>query len=82
MSDNLKRNVERNRTKTGEISKKDDAAICQRENTFVEQFSHDLNDNNVAINTTRLIIEDGFRKALNDIKVDIEIIAENIINKK
>jgi hypothetical protein len=72
----LERNFERKRIKILETSQVDDVAICHQEDTFVEEFTNDLNENNMAINRTRQIIEDGFRKALDNIKVDVEIIAE------
>ncbi|CAF3521140.1 unnamed protein product [Rotaria sp. Silwood1] len=72
----LERNLKRMSTKVTEISQEDEVAIGQQENTLAEKFLSDFNKNNIAINITRQMIENEFRKALDDIKVDIDIIAQ------
>ncbi|CAF1093535.1 unnamed protein product [Rotaria sordida] len=72
----LQRKIKTMRTKLTEISQEDDKAICQQENILADNFSNDLNKNNIAISTTRQMIENEFRKALDDIKIDIDIIAQ------
>lgn len=72
----LERNIERKRRHIKDAIQYDDAEICEQENKLVKQFSHDLNENNKTINRTRQIIENEFGKALDDIKVDIETIAQ------
>jgi len=72
----LERNLERKRTKIAETAQQENASIYQHENKLVQQFSHDLSESNRAINNTRQIIEDLFQKALDDIKVDINTIAQ------
>ncbi|CAF2164290.1 unnamed protein product [Rotaria magnacalcarata] len=72
----LQHNLKRMNTKIIETSQKDDAVICQQENKLVEQFSHDLNENNMALIKTYQVIEKEFRKALDDIRVDLDAIAQ------
>ncbi|CAF4357415.1 unnamed protein product, partial [Rotaria sp. Silwood2] len=72
----LQRNIKRMRTKVIEMSQEDDAAVCEEENTLAEKFLNDFNRNNLNINITRQKIENEFRKALYDIKVDIDVIVQ------
>jgi len=72
----LERNLKIKRTNDEHTKQLDDAAICQQENILVKQFSHDLNANNMFIDTTRQVIKREFAKALDTIKVDIETIAQ------
>jgi len=82
MADSIKQiaqlecNLERKRTKIKETAQEDDTAYCQQENELVQQFSHALIENNMAINKTRQTIEDLFQEALSHIRNDIDVIAQ------